>query len=66
MATGNGAAWIILPAMVSAVVIAVLAALRVSWQRERGRGSTPSLRLGVHDPDHDRWCGCSGAAGPSG
>jgi hypothetical protein len=34
MVTGNGAARIILPAVVSAVVIAVLAALWVSWQRE--------------------------------
>ena len=35
MATGNGAAWIILPAVVSAVVIAVLAALRVSCSASR-------------------------------
>ena len=57
MVTGNGAAWIILPAVVNAVVIAVLAALWVSWQRERRRGYTPDLLLGVHDPDHDRWHG---------
>jgi hypothetical protein len=66
MVTGNGAAWIILPAVVSAVVIAVLAALRVSWQRGRRRSYTPYLLLGVHDHDHDRWHGCRGAAGPSG
>jgi hypothetical protein len=66
MVTGNGAAWIILPAVVSAVVIAVLAALWVSWQRERGRGYWRYLLLGVHDPDDDRWRGCRGAAGPSG
>ena len=66
MVTGNAAAWIILPTVVSAVVIAVLAALWVSWQRERRRGSTPYRLLGVHDLDHDRWHGCSGAAGPSG
>ena len=66
MVTGNGAAWIILPAVVSAVVIAVLAALWVSWQRERRRGYMRYLLLGVHDPDHDRWHGCRGAAGPSG
>ena len=66
MVTGNGAAWIILPAVVSAVVMAVLAALSVSWQRERRLGYTPYLLLGVHDPDHDRWHGCRGAAGPSG
>ena len=66
MVTGNGAAWIILLAVVSAVVIAVLAALWGSWQCERRRGYTPYLLLGVHDPDHDRWHGCRGAAGPSG
>jgi hypothetical protein len=66
MVTGNGAAWIIPPAVVSAVVIAVVAALWVSWQRERRRGYMRYLLLGVHDPDHDRWHGCRGAAGPSG
>ena len=54
MVTGNGAVWIILPAVVSAVVIAVLASLWVSWQRERRRGGAPYLLLGVHDPDRDR------------
>ena len=39
MVTGNGAAWIILPAVVSAVVIAMLAALWASWQHEIGRAS---------------------------
>ena len=52
--TRNATTRIILLAAVSAVVIALLAGLWVSWRRERRRGYTPDLLLGVHDPDHAR------------
>jgi hypothetical protein len=48
--TGNAAAWIILLAVVSAVVIAVLAGLWVSWRRERRQGYTPAHKIRRRPP----------------